>query len=68
MMTGTALLINKDRTVRVLEDIHRDTYQELVSQENSIDVACMIDEKMVQFGSITKVVWCDDSIDWNYGY
>ena len=67
-MTGTALLINKDRTVRVLEDVNHNIYEELACQINSTNAECMIDEKMVQFGSIIKVVWCDDTIDWNYGY
>ncbi|MHA6252815.1 hypothetical protein [Oceanobacillus sp. CAU 1775] len=67
-MTGTALLINKDRTVRVLENVTHDTYEELATQLNTTQAECKIDEKVVQFGSIIKVVWCDDTIDWNYGY
>jgi hypothetical protein len=67
-MTGTALLINKDRSVRILENIKHATYEELVKQENKNDAACKINEKTIHFGSISKVVWCDDAIDWNYGY
>jgi len=67
-MTGTALLIKKDRSVRILENIKHDTYEELVKQENANDATCMIDEKKVYFGPISKVVWCENTIDWNYGY
>jgi len=67
-MKGTALLINKDHTVTVLENVDHEVYEELASQEDSNEVHCKIDEKEVKFNPISAVVWCEDAIDWTYGY
>ena len=67
-MKGTAVLINHDRIVSVLENIDVEVYKEIVSQEDEEEVCCTIDEKEVTFGPITKVVWLEDHIDWQYGY
>ncbi|GEM_PF-791362 len=67
-MKGTALLINEDHTVTVLENISHDVYEELACQETKQDLHCEIDEKVVHFDSIAKVLWCDNTIDWDYGY
>jgi len=67
-MKGTALLINKDNTVTVLENVEHEVYEELSSQEDSKKVHCTIDEKEVTFNPISAVVWCEDAIDWDYGY
>lgn len=67
-MKGTALLINKDHTVTVLENVERKVYEQLVSQEDKNDIHCVINKKEVHFPSIEKVVWYDETIDWAYGY
>lgn len=67
-MKGTALLINKDHTVTVLENVEREVYEELVSQEDEKEIHCVIDEKEVCSPPIDKVVWYEETIDWAYGY
>lgn len=65
---GTALLINKDQTVTVLEDVEHEVYETIVSQEDCEDVTCTINKKTIHFDPISKAVWLDDTIDWSYGY
>ncbi|WP_099364335.1 hypothetical protein [Fredinandcohnia onubensis] len=67
-MKGTALLINKDHSVTVLENVDHDVYEDLVSLEDSKNIKCTINDKVVQFDPIDKVVWYEETIDWEYGY
>jgi hypothetical protein len=67
-MKGTALLINKDHSVTVLENVEHDVYEDLVSLEDSKNIKCTINDKEVQFDPIDKVVWYEETIDWEYGY
>ncbi|RKQ28175.1 hypothetical protein [Oceanobacillus halophilus] len=67
-MTGTALLINKDHTVTVLENVEHEVYNQLVAQEDSEEIECTINNKEVHLHPIEKVVWYEDTIDWTYGY
>ncbi|WP_085992263.1 hypothetical protein [Oceanobacillus senegalensis] len=67
-MTGTALLINRDYSVTVLENVEHRVYEELVGQEDSKHKQCTINGKNVNFEPISKVVWYDNTIDWDYGY
>lgn len=68
-MKGTALLINKDHSVTVLENVDHDLYEELTNQDESADqIHCTVDEKEITFDSISTIVWYEDSIDWAYGY
>lgn len=67
-MKGTALLIKDDQIVTVLENVSAEVYEEIASQENHDEVQCTINEKEVEFGPITKVVWLEDQVDWQYGY
>jgi len=67
-MKGTALLINKDHSLTVLENVEHDVYEDLVSLEDSKKIKCTINNKEVQFDPIDKVVWYEETIDWEYGY
>lgn len=67
-MTGTAILINEDHSVTVLENVEHEVYEELASQEDCKDAHCTINGKDVYFEPISKVVWIEESIDWDYGY
>jgi hypothetical protein len=67
-MKGTAVLIEQDHTVKVLENVEHEVYEELVSQKHEKKQHCTIDDKTVNLGPIAKVVWCEETIDWNYGY
>lgn len=48
-MKGTALLINKDQTVTVFENLNEEEIEKLYKKEQ-------------------QVVFCEETIDWNYGY
>nr|WP_309099184.1 hypothetical protein [Fredinandcohnia onubensis] len=67
-MKGTALLINRDHSVTVFENVEHDVYEDLVSLEDSKNIKCTINNKEVQFDPIDKVVWYEETIDWEYGY
>jgi len=65
-MKGTALLIKENHTVTVLEDVNHEMYKELANQEEK--KAIKIGENEVEFSPVYSVLWCEDAIDWNYGY
>lgn len=67
-MKGTALLINDDQIVTVLENIGHEVYEEMKHQKPKEHVHCEINKKKVEFGPITKIVWLEDNVDWQYGY
>ena len=67
-MKGTALLINDNRIVTVLENIGHEVYEEMKRQKPKKHIHCEINEKKVKFGPITKIVWLEDNVDWQYGY
>ncbi|HLR81492.1 MAG TPA: hypothetical protein VK119_13150 [Bacillota bacterium] len=67
-MKGTALLIKDDHTVTVLENVNRSVSKELAEQDDLTTCQCTINDKEVEFDSVSAVVWYEDSIDWNYGY
>ncbi|WP_077616981.1 hypothetical protein [Bacillus sinesaloumensis] len=67
-MKGTALLINKNHSVTVLEDVEHVIYEELVSHGDSKQLKCTINDKEVKLDPIDKVVWYEETIDWDYGY
>lgn len=48
-MKGTALIINKDQTVTVFENLNKEEI-----------------EKLHRKGK--QIVFCEEAIDWNYGY
>jgi hypothetical protein len=67
-MKGTALLINKDHSLTVLENVEHDVYEDLVSLEDCKNIKCTINDKEIQFDPIDQVVWYEETIDWEYGY
>ncbi|MDR4887484.1 hypothetical protein RGU12_07905 [Fredinandcohnia sp. QZ13] len=67
-MKGTALLINKDHSVTVLENVEHEVYEDLVSLEDSKNIQCTINDKEIHFDPFDKVVWYEETIDWEYGY
>ncbi|MFD1779565.1 hypothetical protein ACFSFW_12955 [Fredinandcohnia salidurans] len=67
-MKGTALLINKDHTVTVLENVEHVVYEDLASLADSKNLKCTINDKEIQFDPIDQVVWYEETIDWEYGY
>ena len=51
-MTGTAILINEDHSVTVLENVEHEVYEELASQKDCKDAHCTINGKDVYFEPI----------------
>lgn len=68
VMKGTALLINKNHSVTVLEDVEHVIYEDLVSLRDSKQLKCTINDKEIKLEPIDKVVWYEETIDWDYGY
>ncbi|MEH7379200.1 hypothetical protein V7138_01765 [Bacillus sp. JJ1533] len=66
-MKGTALLINKDHSVTVLENVEHDVYEDLVSLGDSKHIQSTMN-KEIHFDSFDNVVWYEETIDWEYGY
>lgn len=56
-MIGTALLINDDNTVTVLEGV----------EEKNFDVL-KEDELTDKINPSVSVIFCEEAIDWEYGY
>ena len=67
-MKGTALLLNEDHTVTVLEDVALEVYEELKQEEAADHPHCTINEKEVTFEPVQAVTWYEDGIDLAYGY
>lgn len=68
LMKGTAILFQEDQTVTFLENVDRAVYEDLKKQCGCENCNCKIDNKKVDFGPVSPVLWCDDQIDWDYGY
>lgn len=67
-MKGTVLLIKEDHSVTTLENIDYDIYEKLNNHRASNTIRCTINNKEVKFTSISKVIWFEDMVDWDYGY
>ncbi|MEH7224735.1 hypothetical protein V7112_13080 [Bacillus sp. JJ1566] len=67
-MKGTALLINKDQSVTVLENVEHDVYEDLVSLGDFKNSQCIINDNEIHFEPFDNVVWYEETIDWEYGY
>ncbi|HLR42424.1 MAG TPA: hypothetical protein VK067_04165 [Pseudogracilibacillus sp.] len=66
-MKGTALLLNEDQTVTVLENVELEVYEEL-KQEEVNNPHCTINDKEVTFEPVQAVTWYENGIDLAYGY
>jgi len=67
-MKGTALLMNEDLTLTVLEGVDVSVYKELKDEAQFDQPHCTINDKKVEFDSVHSVVWYEDDIDLDYGY
>lgn len=67
-MKGTALLIKKDQTVTILENVDHKVYEELANKDDLVNPHCTIGDKEVTFKPISTVLWHEEAIDWEYGY
>lgn len=67
-MKGTAILFKEDHNVTFIEDVERSTYEELKEKSGCEHCNCMLNNKMVDFGNVSPVLWHEDEVDWDYGY
>jgi hypothetical protein len=66
-MRGTAILF-QEQNVTFIEDIDHSLYKEIKDQCGCENCNCKLENKMVNFGSVSPVFWHEDEVDWDYGY
>lgn len=67
-MKGTAILFQDDQTVTFLEDVDRSVFEEIKEQCGCKSCNCKLENKIVDFGTVSPVFWHEDDVDWEYGY
>jgi hypothetical protein len=66
-MKGTAILF-QEQNVTFIEDVDHSIYEEIKEQCGCEDCNCKLENKIVNFGSVSPVFWHEDEVDWDYGY
>lgn len=66
-MKGTAILF-QEQTITFIEDVEHTVFEELKTQCGCEQCNCVLDNKSVDFGSVSPVFWHENEIDWDYGY
>ncbi|WP_413301613.1 hypothetical protein AA0X95_22020 [Bacillus sp. 1P10SD] len=66
-MKGTAILF-QEQNITFIEDVEHSFYEEIKEQCSCEQCSCKLDEKVIEFGSVSPVFWHEDDIDWDYGY
>ena len=66
-MKGTAILFKED-SVTFLENVDYDVFEEIKNQCGCSQCNCQLENKIVDFGSVSPVFWHEEEIDWDYGY
>lgn len=67
-MKGTAILFEKDHTVTFLENVDRAVYEDLKKQCGLKNCNCNVENEATDFDAVSPVFWCENQIDWDYGY
>lgn len=67
-MKGTAILYQKDLSVKIIENVEHSVFDELQEQCGCEQCSCKLDNKIVNFGPVSPVFWHEEEIDWDYGY
>lgn len=67
-MKGTAILFQHDHNVTILEDVEKTTFEEIKEQCGCDHCTCSMENKKVDFGHVSPVLWHEDEVDWDYGY
>jgi hypothetical protein len=67
-MKGTAILYQKDLSVKVIENLDHTVFNEIQEQCGCEHCTCKVNNKVVDFGSVSPVFWHEEEIDWDYGY
>lgn len=60
-MKRTVVLIKKDQTVTILEDVNAKEYKQLTSETNDL-------KKKSTANNDSHIIWCNQMIDLEYGY
>jgi len=66
-MKGTAILFQDDQ-ITIIENVEHTVYKEMKEQCGCNHCTCKVDEKTIDFGFVSPVLWHEDEIDWDYGY
>lgn len=67
-MKGTAILYKKDQSLTIIEDIDRSLFNDIQEQCGYDYCSCKLENKIVDFGPVSPVLWHEEEIDWDYGY
>ncbi len=67
-MKGSAILFQDNQKVTIIENVNRSVFEELQAHEGCEHCHCKLENKMIDFGSVSPVLWKENEIDWDYGY
>ena len=66
-MKGTAILF-QEQNITFIEDVEHSIFKNIKEQCDCNNCLCDINNKTVDFGTVSPVFWHEDEIDWEYGY
>jgi hypothetical protein len=66
-MKGTAILF-QEQTVTFIEDIDHSVFEEIKEQSGCDQCNCKLENKTIDFGTVSPVFWHEEEVDWDYGY
>ncbi len=67
-MKGTAILFQPNQKVTFIENVDQIVYETLKEQCGCDHCNCKVENKMVDFGAVSPVLWHAEEVDWAYGY
>ncbi|EKN68550.1 hypothetical protein [Schinkia azotoformans] len=67
-MAGTAVLYRNQQEVIVLEDIKKETLEEIKQQCGDENCTCTLNNHKVDLGNVMVIGFKEDVVDWDYGY
>jgi hypothetical protein len=68
LMKGTAILFQGEHGVKILENIDKAVYEEIRKQCGCVKCTCSLKQEMKNYNYVTRVLWQEDQVDWDYGY
>jgi hypothetical protein len=66
-MKGTAILFQEE-SIKFIENVEKSIFDEIKEQCGCERCTCNIENKIINFGPVSPAIWCEDEIDWDYGY
>ena len=66
-MKGTAILF-QEQNVKFIENVDVSVFKELKEQCGCSHCNCKLENKVVDFGTVSPVFWHENEVDWDYGY